>query len=132
MQGKEKCYLLGIEKKENADNTGIDTERITQGIGDVVDAGERSFVCVMNRAGVYIADSLFELKEKYPDIKVDALIPYEDIAACWDEPLRDRYFGAVEKCEKDAFFTLHYYDGCMEDMISSITDGTHRIVTVLV
>lgn len=132
MQGKEKCYLLGIEKKENADNTGIDTERITQGIGDVVDAGERSFVCVMNRAGVYIADSLFELKEKYPDIKVDALIPYEDIAAFWDEPLRDRYFGAVEKCEKDAFFTLHYYDGCMEDMISSITDGTHRIVTVLV
>ena len=96
MEGK--CYLIGIERSGENGEKMPNAERIARGIEDIAESGERSFVCVMNRAGVYIAECLFALKKKFPDIKVDALIPYEEVAADWDDPLRDRYFDTVEKC----------------------------------
>lgn len=129
---KGKCYLVGIERNGENGEEQPSAERIERGIEDIAESGERSFVCVMNRAGVYIAQYLFTLKKKYPDIKVDALIPYEEIASDWDEPLRDMFFDTVERCENDAFFTLRYYSDCFRDMIGSIADGAHRIVTVLI
>ncbi len=131
MINNKKCYIVGIDKNRTVEENLLDAERIIQGTKEIVDSGERNFVCVMNKAGVYIADYLLSLKESVPDIKVDALIPYEEIAADWDEPLRDKYFQTIEKCENDGFFTLRYYDGCFEDMISSIVDGAHRVVTVI-
>ncbi len=119
MTNNKKCCIIGIDKNRTVEENPQNIERVVQGTKEIADSGERCFVCVMNKAGVYIADYLLSLKENIPDIKVDALIPYEEIAADWDEPLRDKYFQTVEN-ENDAFFTLRYYDGCFEDMISSI------------
>lgn len=130
MEGK--CYLIGIERSGENGEKMPSAERIARGIEDIAESGERSFVCVMNRAGVYIADCLFALRKRFPDIKVDALIPYEEVAADWDEPLRDRYFDTVEKCENEAFFSLRGYNNCFRDIIGSIVDGAHRIVTILI
>ncbi len=119
-----------MTKTEQSRKTPRNIERVVQGTKEIAASGERCFVCVMNKAEVYIADYLLSLKENIPDIKVDALIPYEESAADWDEPLRDKYFQTVEN-ENDAFFTLRYYDGCFEDMISGIADGAHHVVTGL-
>lgn len=132
MKNTKQCYLLGIKEetggtKDLAQATG----RVAAGIAGIVESGERNFVCVMNEAGVYAAHCLCEIKKNVPDIHIGALIPCEDVADDWDDDLRDLYFSTVEQCDSEAFFARRFYDGCFEDIVASLTDGKHRVVTVL-
>ena len=63
---------------------------------------------------MYAAELVLELKEKYPQITLECAIPCESQAEKWSEPLRDRYFGIIERCDKETLLQTRYTPDCMQ------------------
>ena len=50
---------------------------------------------------MYSAEIVLDLKKEYPQITLECAIPCENQSEKWREADRDRYFGLVEKCDKE-------------------------------
>ncbi len=61
----------------------------------------------------FAAETVLELKLKYPEITLECAIPCETQAEKWNEQQRDRYFGIVEKCDKETMLQNRYTPDCM-------------------
>ena len=59
------------------------------------------------------AELVLELKKQYPRITLECAIPCEEQAVNWTEPQRDRYFGIIERCDKETMIQHHYDKDCM-------------------
>lgn len=133
MQNIDKCNIIGVPGKESAWENRIHLkERVKKGLEELIDAGNTYFVCVMNEPGVVIADGLCDLQKDHPEVRFDAIIPYEEMCASWDEDVRDCYFSAMERCEKEYIFTRHPYSGCLEKLVGKIVDSSSHVVAVIV
>ena len=81
----------------------------------------------------FAAEAVLHLKEKYPEITLECAIPCETQAVKWNEQQRDRYFGIVERCDKETMLQTHYTPDCMEkrnrymvnacDVVIAVWDG---------
>ena len=63
---------------------------------------------------MYAAELVLELKEEYPQIMLECVIPCESQAEKWSEPLRDRYFGIIERCDKETLLQTRYTPDCVQ------------------
>lgn len=61
---------------------------------------------------LYAAEILLKLKDAHPEIVLECVLPYETQAVAWSEPMRDRYFGVLEHCDKETLLQTHYTEGC--------------------
>lgn len=53
------------------------------------------------KSQVLLAEYMLELKKSMPALYLECAIPYEEHVAHWGEELRDRYFAAVQRCDKE-------------------------------
>ncbi len=65
-------------------------------------------------ADMYAAELVLKLKEKYPQIALECAIPCENQAENWSEPLRDRYFGIIERSDIETLLQTRYTPDCMK------------------
>lgn len=56
---------------------------------------------------------LLELKEKYPSIIIECVLPYESLSSSWTEFQRDRYFYIMKEIDKETLLQYHYTNDCM-------------------
>lgn len=56
---------------------------------------------------------LLELKEEYPSIIIECVLPYESLSSSWTELQRDRYFSIMKKIDKETLLQYHYTNDCM-------------------
>lgn len=81
----------------------------------------------------YAAEIVLDLKSQFPFITLECAIPCETQAAKWSERYRNRYFGIVERCDKETMLQRHYSSDCMQkrnrymvehaDLILAVWDG---------
>lgn len=64
--------------------------------------------------GIYAAETVLSLKPVYSDITLECTLPYEEQASGWSAKNRERYFGIIEKCDKEMMFQRQYSDTCFK------------------
>ncbi|MBQ7598453.1 MAG: hypothetical protein IJU56_07735 [Clostridia bacterium] len=57
---------------------------------------------------VALAEQLLALKETAPDLFIECVLAYETVANDWDEPLRDRFFSVMERCDKETMLQTQF------------------------
>lgn len=83
------------------------------------------------------AEAVLEKKEKYPQITLEGVLPYETHSINWTAAQRNKYYSIMEKSDREVLLQYHYTDDCMrrrnQYMISKskyiifFQDGTSNI-----
>ena len=79
---------------------------------------------------MYAAEIVLGLKSTYNGITLECAIPCETQAEKWSEPLRDRYFDIVAKCDKETLLQHRYTPDCMHKRNRYMVDQADTIIAV--
>ena len=87
-------------------------------IGEALEAlyrrGYRHFLCGMAiGCDMYFAEEVLKLREKHPDVTLEAAIPCDDQSERWNRAQRDRYEKLVGRCNTVSHVSHSYTPGCM-------------------
>ena len=81
-------------------------------------------------ADMYFGEAVLALREKHPDVTLEAAIPCEEQAARWKERDRNRYFGLVERCDLETMVQHRYTSGCMQRRNRYMVDRSSLVLAV--
>ena len=103
--------------------------RLRQAAEQAYSDGYRHFITGMARGcDQYFAEIILELRQKYPDVTVEAAIPCEEQATRWKELERERYFRLVADCDLETMVQRHYDKGCMQRRNRYMVDRSARLI----
>lgn len=106
-------------------------DKLTTSIERAYEAGYRHFLCGMARgADFYFCEAVLALRERMPDVTLEAVIPCEEQAARWSEQDRVRYYTLVEACDGETMVQRHYDKGCMLRRNRYLVDHAARLISV--
>ena len=89
--------------------------RLRDALDAAYEAGYRHFICGMARgADFYFAEAVLALRERYPEVTVEAAIPCPTQADAWPEAERRRYRELVAKCDMETMVSDTYSSACMQ------------------
>lgn len=85
-------------------------------------------------ADMLFADVILEFKEKYPKVKLNAIVPCIGQENSWSEKQREKYRRLLENADKIKYVSQkEYFDGCMQlrnkylvdtcDILLAVYDG---------
>lgn len=77
------------------------------------------------------AQTVLDLKEKYPHIKLILVLPCESQADRWSESDRRMYAYIMSKADKIRYTSQHYYRGCMHKRNKHLVDNSNVCVCYL-
>ena len=84
-------------------------------IEELYSLGYRQFICGMAIVcDTYFAEAVLALRERYPDISLEAAIPCADQANRWNKKQKETYAGLLSRCNSVKIFQEHYTNGCMQ------------------
>lgn len=76
--------------------------------------GYRHFLCGMALGcDLYFAEAVLELKEIYPDLTLEAVLPFPGQADRWSSDCRDRWQDLVARSDLETVVQQNYDRGCM-------------------
>lgn len=98
----------------------------------ILNKGVTRFISGMGLgAETCFAEIVLELRdEKYPEITLEAAIPYETQAEHRTETQRDRYYSVLSCCDKETMLQTHYTDDCMQRRNIYMTDKCDYLIAV--
>ena len=106
-------------------------QRLRRAVCAACDDGFRHFICGMAQgADMYFGEAVLALREKHPDVTLEAAIPCEEQAARWKERDRNRYFGLVERCDLETMVQHRYTSGCMQRRNRYMVDRSSLVLAV--
>lgn len=73
------------------------------------------------------AEAVLTLKD-IADIKLECVIPFEEQAKDWPEPVRNTYFGIIAGCDKETLITTSYSEDSINKCYSYIVDNSDVII----
>ena len=73
---------------------------------------------------------LLGLKAAYPGITLTCALPCESQAEKWPEPLRDRYYAVLSKCDREVLLQTRYTPDCMEKRNRYMVDHADLLIAV--
>jgi len=95
------------------------------------DAGFRHFMCGMARGcDIYFCEAVLTLRDIYPDVTIEAVIPCSEQADKWGAAWRERYFELVARCNRETLISMHYTRDCMHRRNRFMVDNSALIITV--
>ena len=75
----------------------------------------RHFLCGMaNGCDLYFAEAVLALREKLPDVTLEAAIPWEGQADGWPEPQRARYEAIRAQSDYETVVSKSYTPDCLQ------------------
>ena len=90
-------------------------ERIADAVLLAYQEGYRHFLCGMAQGcDLYFCEAVLALREKYPDVTVEAAIPCPTQADAWPEAERQRYRRLVAACDMETMVSDTYSPACMQ------------------
>lgn len=105
--------------------------RLRQAVEQAYADGYRHFICGMARgADFYFCEMVLELRDRHPEVRIEAAIPCEEQAIRWSDADRTRYFSLVEKCDWETMVQRHYDRGCMLRRDRYMVEHAGRIIAV--
>lgn len=63
-------------------------------------------------ADLIAAQLVLDLKKQYPRVILESVIPYEEQAARWNAPQRERYYEIARQCDGSVQLQTAYTHGC--------------------
>ena len=80
----------------------------------IYETGFRHFMCGMAiGCDMYFAEAVLALREKHPDISLEAVIPCGTQPDRWAKPLRMRYTSLLDRCDSVKVLQIMYSRDCM-------------------
>lgn len=136
---KKTCALIGdaqflLPFEDRGDRGNTLHEIISQEIEKAVLSGHHRFLCGFT-AGVdlLLAETVLEMRQKYPYITLESIMAYEDEAAKWPENIREQYYSLLEYCDNDRLLQTQFTLDCLirrnrylvdhADTLLAVTDG---------
>lgn len=90
-------------------------ERIADAVLLAYQEGYRHFLCGMAQGcDLYFCEAVLALRERYPEVTVEAAIPCPTQADAWPEAERDRYRELVARCDMETMVSDTYSSACMQ------------------
>ena len=90
-------------------------ERIADAVLLAYQEGYRHFLCGMAQGcDLYFCEAVLALRERYPEVTVEAAIPCPTQADAWPEVERDRYLKLVARCDMETMVSDTYSSTCMQ------------------
>jgi len=93
--------------------------------------GMRHFICGMALGSdFYFCEAVFRLRERCPEIRLEAALPCEEQAAHWKERDRQRYFSLIEQCDYETMVQRSYDKHCMLRRDRYMVDRSSMVIAV--
>ena len=89
-------------------------DRIRDAVEIAYEQGYRHFLCGMAQGcDLYFCEAVLALRERYPDVTLEAAIPCPTQADSWPESQRERYGRLVAACDYETMVSAVYSSSCM-------------------
>ena len=93
--------------------------------------GYRHFLCGMAMGcDLYFGEVVLALRERYPDITLEAAIPCPTQAEGWPALQRERYFRLLAQCDLETMVSDRYTSGCMQRRDRYMVDHASLLIAV--
>lgn len=88
---------------------------IAEQLEDLYSHGYRHFICGMAiGCDTYFAEAVLALRERYPDVSLEAAIPCADQSNRWNKRQKETYADLLSRCNSTKIFQEYYTTGCMQ------------------
>ncbi len=105
--------------------------RLTQAVEEAYAAGYRHFLCGMAQgADLYFAEAVLSLRDRRPDVTLEAAIPFPDQAKYWPQTDRDRRQAILDRCNYETVVQHSYTPGCLHRRNRYMVDRSGRLIAV--
>ena len=105
--------------------------RLRDAIETAYEEGYRHFICGMARGvDFYCCELCFSLREKHPDVTVEAAIPYAAQADHWPPEEKIRYRNLVAGCNYETVVQEKYDAGCYARRNRYMVDHASLVIAV--
>ncbi|MCL1828610.1 MAG: DUF1273 domain-containing protein [Oscillospiraceae bacterium] len=92
-------------------------------------SGTRLFICGMaNGCDMYFGEAVTELRLKYPDILLEAAVPWEGQAEKWASGLKERYLRLISECDYHTVVSKTYTPDCMKRRNHYMVDSSSSLI----
>lgn len=106
-------------------------DRIAQALEDAYAAGCRHFLCGMAQgADLYFGEAVLSLRDRRPDVTLEAAIPYLDQAKNWPQSDQDRRQAILDQCDYETVVSHFYSRGCLLRRNRYMVDRSCRLIAV--
>lgn len=107
-------------------------ERLEQEILLAVQDGYRYFITGMAQgADTWAGEIVLRLREtQYPDLRLEAAVPYLAQPKAWPEQDQTRYYNLLFDCNKRTLCSPAYHRGCFHVRNRYMVDAAQRVIAV--
>lgn len=90
-------------------------QRIADAVETAYEEGYRHFICGMAMGcDLYFCECALALRERCPDVTVEAAIPCPTQADTWPAAQRERHQSLVARCDFETLVSARYSPSCMQ------------------
>ena len=105
--------------------------RLAEELERAYEDGYRAFICGMARgADLYFCEAVLALRERHPDVRLEAALPCEGQASRWPEQERARYHALLDRCDVETMVQHVYGPGCMQRRDRYMVDHAGMVLSV--
>jgi uncharacterized phage-like protein YoqJ len=80
----------------------------------IYEAGWRHYLCGMAiGCDMYFAEAVLSLRQRHPDLVLEAAVPCDSQADRWNRPQREQYAALLGQCDLVTYVSHLYSPGCM-------------------
>lgn len=95
----------------------------------VASTGVRSFICGMAEGcDLYFAEAVLALRRLYPDIRLEAAIPYAGQSDHWSTAQQRRYASVLARCDEQTVLRQNYSRECMMERNRYMVDRAQILI----
>ena len=98
---------------------------------EAYDQGYRHFLTGMARGtDLYFCEAALALREQYPDLRVEAVIPFPQQADRWQSAEQARYRALLARCDFETVIQHNYTAGCLQRRNRYLVDHASLLLSV--
>ena len=133
----KKCCFSGYRPSKfpfKLKNTDADFEvmfrNLTTTISSLIDDDCRVFYTGMASGfDIIAAETVLKLKESQPDVKLVAVVPFEEQEKSYSNEWKLRYETILTRCDEVIVLSKEYHSGCYQNRNKFMVDNSDYIVT---
>lgn len=89
-------------------------EQLSSTLEGIYESGFRHFICGMAiGCDTYFADAVLNMKEKHPDVTLEAAVPCDNQSDKWNRRQREHYTELLSRCDLVTYVSHTYTPTCM-------------------
>ena len=105
--------------------------RMTDAVEAAYEEGYRHFLCGMAMGcDLYFCECVLALRERHPDVTVEAAIPCPSQCGGWTPDQQARWHAIVDRCDFETVVQDRYGPGCMQRRNRYMVDHAARLIAV--